>query len=168
MVPTAARFVGVVVLAGLLAGCYRPAAGTDVPTGEAPDLPAVPVDSTLAAVSRSNPGPDAKAALDLCGASDQLELVAGMALVPRARDVGKYMPTNGKEPELQSDTPVWLIQFKGELAHAHVGTVFNPVCMVMNGDYTPYGPYGDRSGTKAATLLPGFTAPILALPTLAP
>src|SRR5262245_27064912 len=90
-------------LAATSAAAIRPSASAvsaDIPV---PALPSVPVDWSLTPVSRGNPGAEARAALDLCVRPEDSGAVAGMALLPSARDVKKYMFTNGKEPELQDD-----------------------------------------------------------------
>lgn len=174
-----ARIVRTVVamlgLAVVVSSCYAPggaeapgsSAGSD-PAGLAvPDLPEVPVDIALSAVSRSNPSVAAKAALDLCVRPGEMSLVVGMALLPSARDVGKYMLSSGRDPELQDDTPVWLVQLKGEVTYRS-GTVFHPTCMVKDGDRSIYAAYGGRQDGTTWYPPDDFVPPVLALPPLAP
>lgn len=138
-----------------------PAAGGVV---GAPPLPDVPLDTNLVPVSRSNPSPEAKTALELCVRPG--DEVAGMARLASARDVQKYMLTNGREPELQVGVPVWVVQLRGAITYPF-GTVLNPVCVVKDGDATIYLPYGsaDASGWSPPS---DFVGPRFALPPLAP
>ena len=136
-------------------------------TGEVPALPVAPVDATLIAISKSSMGPDAKSAFDLCVRPGDETSVAGMALVPSAHRVRSYMLTNGNEPELQDDSPVWVIQFHGVIA-VRSGLALNPVCVVKNGEATVFMPYG-LAGDPASQMTPqGFVAPTLALPSIVP
>jgi hypothetical protein len=127
----------------------------------------LPVDPALTPVSRSNPGPEAKAALELCVRPDELALVVGMALLPSAREVGRYMLSNGKEPELQDDAPVWLVQLEGPVTY-RFGTVFHPTCMVKKGEPTLFMAYGGSQDGATWTPPVDFTPATRALPPLAP
>ena len=134
-------------------------------TWVAPALPAAPVDPGLAAVSKSSPTADAKAALDACVRPG--DTAVGMARLASARDAHKYMLSNGREPELQADVPVWMVQLSG--AWTFRGrTAFNPVCIVMNGEATFYAPYGTAADGPNWSPPSDFVAPSLALPSLAP
>ena len=158
-----------------LASCYSPVSPGAGPSAEptvlseiaAPELPDVPVDGALMPVSRSKPSPDAKAVLDLCLRPGEISLVVGMARLASARDVGKYMLTGGKEPELNDDSPVWLVQLRGKVVYRS-WTNFNPVCMVKDGQVFNYAPYGGVSGGKTWYPPEDFVQPTLALPPLAP
>ena len=142
-----------------------PTAGQAAPSA-APDLPNVPVDASLTAVSRSNPGRDAQAVIDLCVRPGDLDAIAGMAQLPSAQDVKKYMLTNGHEPELKDDVPVWMVQFKGPIKYRW-GTAFNPVCVVKDGISTIYVPYGTAEHPDES-VPSDFKEATLALPPLAP
>lgn len=133
---------------------------------EVPTLPAVPVDASLVAVSRSTPSAEAEEALNLCVRPQDYAAVAGMARLANGGEVKKYMLTNGAEPELEVDAPVWMVQLKGPI-HYRWGTPFNPVCVVIDGVPTIYVPYGsvERPDTPAP---PDFVAPKLALPPMVP
>jgi hypothetical protein len=127
-----------------------------------PPLPDVPVDASLTPVSASNPSSDAKSALDRC--SRPGARVAGMAHLKSAREVQKYTRTNGNEPELRIDMPVWVVQLEG-LVNYRSGPAFNPLCVVredgMRLIYLPYGSPGHPP-------MPDFPGPEAALPPLAP
>jgi len=167
-------------LALVAAGCTMPAgavaptgasagpsssSGAAAASGTAPDMPAAPVDSSLAPVSMSNPPADAKTALDACVRPG--DTVAGMARLASARDAHKYMLSNGREPELQADVPVWMVQLSGVWTFRG-RTAFNPVCIVINGEATFYAPYGTVSDGPNWSPPSDFVAPALALPPLAP
>lgn len=166
----------VALVAILLAACGAPSGSTassaasSTPSAAtaagAPLLPEVPVDTTLTPVSRSAPSPEAKAAMDLCLRAGELAAVAGMARLASARDVKNYMLTNGNEPELQADVPVWVIQIKG-IWNYRRWDAFNPVCVVKNGVSMMFAPYGEPE-LPDWTPPPDFVGPRLALPSLAP
>jgi hypothetical protein len=168
--------IAFVSLAVAFAACAAPGAGQG-PESRAsraaaavamPDLPDVPIDRTLTPVSRSNPSEEAKAALDRCVKPEEMSLVVGMARLPSARDVRRYTLTNGNEPELQDEVPVWAVQLKGEVWY-RFGTVFHPLCVVKNGEALLFAPYGGRHQDGSVWYPPAdFTPPILALPPLAP
>ena len=128
-------------------------------------LPKVPVDPALAAVSRSSPEADARTALKLCVREG--DVVAGMAHLASARDVHKYMLTNGREPELQVDEPVWMVQLAGEVSFRG-RTLYNPVCVVINGEPLVFAPYGSKADGPSWAPPADFVLPVVALPALAP
>lgn len=139
---------------------------------EAPALPALPVDSSLAPISRSAPGADAARVLDLCVPGGDLSLVAGAAQLSTTHDVGKYLPTYGTEPELQADRPVWVVQLRGVVQY-RFGVIPNPACVVIDGTPTVYAPYGAQGRTPGGPVVfvsppPGFVPATLALPPLVP
>ena len=143
------------------------ASATVAPTSSAvTGLPAgLPVDQTLEAVSRSDPTPAAKAALDACVRAGEIDSVVGMAQLP-AREVHRFMLTNGNEPELDVDGVVWAVQLEGEF-FGRRGAVIDPLCVVLpNGRPVTFAPYGvvGRPFTPPADFLP----PSMALPPLAP
>ena len=163
---------------GVASGPAEPA--TARPAQPALGMPDVPVDPTLKAVSRTNPPADAKEALNLCVREGELDNVVGMAQLP-ARDVHRFSLTNGKEPELQTDTLVWAIQFKGTFFSRGGADVIDPLCVVIDltaahGGYVAgtssigtaihYVPYG-RVG-ETFTPPKDFVPAVAALPPLAP
>lgn len=126
-----------------------------------------PVDTSLAAVSRSAPSDDARDALSLCGVDPASGQIAGMALVPSGAEVGKYAPMFGTEPELKTDRPVWVIQLKGEVFD-RTGMLVDPTCVVVDGVPTTYITHGAIDNGKRWTPPPVENPPTLALPPLAP
>lgn len=92
-----------------------------------------------------------------------------MAKLASAREVRRYTYTNGNEPELQDNVPVWAIQLRGAITF-RAWTEFNPLCVVKNGTRIIFAPYGGE-GPNGIWLPPddaGFKLPELALPPLAP
>ncbi len=137
---------------------------TSVPPSAAGDAP-----MAIQAVSRSNPTPEAAAALQSCGvARIGIEHVAQMGLVASARDAVRYVPIRGVEPELQTDAAVWLVVFSGRIDLGRGYWAEDPVCAVIGGTPTMFepGPYG-RGDTTEVPPTPR-TNPTETLPALAP
>jgi hypothetical protein len=169
--------IACVAFSGCAAAAGRSAAPVSTEQAAAATLAVLPVDDSLQAVSISNPGADAAKALELCGVADLHDAqstppnsaiadygqVAGMALVGSARNVGRYMPTYGTEPELQTDQPAWVIQFKGPI-FTRGGMRPNLTCVVIGNSHILYDAFGDNAATPA----PGVKPPSLALPSLTP
>lgn len=91
-----------------------------------------PVDGRLVPVSLTRLSPDAKEALKLCVRDDEMDLVAGMAEVPSARDVPRYGWFFGNPPEFDTDAPAWVVQIDGDLVTRN-GTYNDPTCVVIEG-----------------------------------
>ena len=110
-----------------------PAAATDTPSSEAP------IDTTLAAESRSDLSKGAKEALTACGLLETLDLVSGMAELPHGTDAPKYANIWGSPP-IPMDEPAWLITTKGEIGapgrggrFMQMATGIDPTCIVIDG-----------------------------------
>ena len=133
--------------------------------------PARPVDPSIQPVSRSSPGPDAQAALDACNVDSLGDgTIAGMGLVPEANQVRNYAPLTGREPELQSAAPAWMIQFSGDIPQLLAGEVWrDPICVVIDGSPGWYAT-GDVIVSSGAVVSPEPVAkpPIYSLPSLVP
>ena len=173
--------VGLVVVSG--GACTTLAGATPAPTNVAPTaslatsretdraLVSVPVDMAIQPVSISSPTADAASVLKSCGltTTDRQALVAGMGLVPHAKDVPKYIRAFGTEPELQSDKPVWVVQFKGRIDMGPGDWADNPVCVVVTGQ-PPVWYEPEAYGSAMASIVPDRTGapPVAALPSLAP
>jgi hypothetical protein len=128
----------------------------------------LPIDKSLTAVSPDDPA--VAVALDLCVRADQRSLVVGMARMP-AREVHRFMLSNGKEPELATDELIWAIQLQGDVlisTRAPSGStlVVDPLCVVIAGRGLTYAPYG-HEGTPFSPP-PDFVWPEVALPPLLP
>ena len=141
-----------------------------IPAASSPP-PARPVDPSIQPVSRSSPGPDAQAALDACNVATLGDgTIAGMGLVPEANQVRNYAPLTGREPELQSAAPAWMIQFSGDIPQLLAGEVWrDPICVVIDGSPGWYAT-GDVIVSSGAVVSPEPIAdpPIYSLPSLAP
>lgn len=132
----------------------------------------LPVDTSLAAVSRSNPGKEAQAALDLCHVTDLygMDSVTRMAQIPSAIEAPTYVRLTGREPQIQTKDFAWLLEFEGGTPEPYVhSTWFDMVCIVIDGSPMEYAT-GDRVASDGTVTKPPdvASAPTLALPTLAP
>jgi hypothetical protein len=125
----------------------------------------------LPPVSISNPSAGAKDALAKCHIGDQFpsEWIAGMAQIPSARDIGHYVPLTGREPELKVDSPVWVIQFRGDLPMRD-GIWTDPICVVAadSSGFYATGPTTEYDSGTISTPEPPPTPPDRRLPPLAP
>lgn len=119
----------------------------------------LPIDTSLATLSRSHLSPETQAALNLCVPPSSEGRIVGGALLPSAHDVAKYMPTNGNEPELQADRPVWLFQLSGAFTVRF--SMVDPLCMVRGSEPVWFAPY-DVNGNPVP--FGGMRLPTLALP----
>lgn len=172
-------FVGgcVAPVAGRPASSEASSAGPDAPASLATETPppsgtpapSRPVDPSLTPISRSNPGPEAQAVLELCGAAGfDLAGISGMAKVQRARDLPKYVRLTGKEPEIQVDEPAWVLTYSGRVILPRaLGWADDPICVVIDGVRTVFlsGRHGRGDLESAPLPVPD---PPLALPTLTP
>jgi hypothetical protein len=145
----------------LLVGCTvatLPGASTaDGLASQAPDAQSVArVDPSVAQVSLSNPSPDAQQALDLCNAKQYgLDKVARIGLIARAHDAIHYVPLQGIEPEIQTDSPAFIIQFQGEIPQPMYNgeTWIDPICVVIDGESGFYAT-GPRLLADGRTIAP--------------
>lgn len=130
-----------------------------------------PVDPSVRPVSRSHPGGGAEMAMSVCNvATLGVDAIAGMGLIERAADARDYAPLTGREPELESMEPAWMIQFRGEIPQFRAGEIWiDPVCIVIGdrGGFYATGPVRQRDGS-ISTPLPAPIPPSYALPPLAP
>jgi hypothetical protein len=105
----------------------------DAPTGG----PKVAVEP--APVSLSQPPVDAARAFELCAVRgwverDGIDVIAGIGRIDHAYDAAHYARLTGREPELQSDQPAWIVQFRGDIRMAWSNTVYvDPTCIVVEG-----------------------------------
>jgi len=158
-------------LTTIITGCVSVASSSDQATPG--------VGSDLTAVSRSSPDASASAALDLCSITDTtsamgprgalgIDVVVGMGFVTHARDAVKYVRLAGVEPEIQTDHPAWLIATKGPIQLPLGPKMWNPTCVVIDGEANWFitGDYEDDG--VIVTPLPLKAEPVFALPALAP
>jgi hypothetical protein len=155
------RRVGLAIALAFLVG----ACGPNVPSPSARlGYRALPIDVSLTPLSLSALAAADAAALDLCVGREDRGQVAGAAWLASARDVGKYTPTNGNEPELQAAGRVFLVQLQGKI-FTRRGEVVDPVCMIQNGTKTLFVPYDDAGNPVR---FGGMRLPTLSLPPLEP
>ncbi len=164
-------------LALTLAGCSAAPAGggrsqdvtTAQPTAAASAAATVgnpmPVDPNITPISRSKPGADASAALELCGW--RIDQVAAMGLVPSARDVFKYTPLRANDPERQTDHPAWLVEFAGDWTYRGM-VAHQPTCAVIDGVPFVYINHGAQRANGTSRPTQPEQPPTLSLPSLAP
>jgi hypothetical protein len=141
------------------------AGATAIATATSP----APVDRSLVAVSLSHLTAEEQSALDACnvGSFDfSVDKISGIARIPHATDVTRYVPLTGREPELKTDEAVWVIAFSGDLrVPRRTVTARDPVCVVVGGEgvlFLPWGTVGSKD------LFPDRTMPTLSLPPLEP
>lgn len=164
----------------LLGACLVTVACTATSVGTAqgnpPDIPAtLPAESlaptALVAVSASDPGPDAAAAMEKCHIGDQIPLdkVAAMAEIPIARDLVHYIPLTGREPRSAEAGPAWVIQIRGDVQERGDEIWSDPTCVVTTNDagYYATGPVkntvtGDVLRPETPTVVPDRPLPSLA------
>ncbi len=134
--------------------------------------PVVPVDPSIDPVSLSKPSADAAEALRICQVVDVhgVEKVTGMGRIDHARDAIRYAPLTGREPELATDEPAWMITFGGELPMPKINQVWiDPTCIVVNDDGGIFATGPRISATGMAIERPADASrPTLALPPLLP
>lgn len=99
----------------------------------------VSVEAAITPVSLSQPPADAARAFDVCsvrGWVDQkgIGVIAGLGRTEHAIDAPHYARLTGREPELQSEKPAWIVQFRGEIRMPWSNTVYvDPACIVVDG-----------------------------------
>ena len=134
---------------------------------------------TLVAVSASHPSAEAAAVFALCRVGEWIPLdeVAGMAKLPAATDLARYVPLTGREPLLEEPGPLWVIQIHGDLTQlggaspSPGGEIWtNPICFVATSDsgLLATGPVTDPITGKTRQPEPPAVAPDRQLPPLAP
>jgi hypothetical protein len=129
-----------------------------------------PVDKSIAPISRSDPSPAAKQAMDACQIDAESDAVAGAGLVPSANRVREYAGLTGREPELATSNPAWVFQISGPVPQLLAGeTWLDPICVVVDGTPSWFATGEVLLGNGATvTPLPIPMEPIYALPPLAP
>ena len=127
---------------------------------------------TISPVSISNPSPGAKDAFEKCHIGDMIliENVAGMGQLPSAKDLLHYVPLTGREPQLQEESPAWVIQVKGEVQQLGNEIWIGPTCIVTANDVAFYatGPVKNTQTGEVLELEPPSEPPDRTLPPLVP
>src|SRR4051812_39091861 len=97
----------------------------------------LPVDPSITPISRSHPTPEAAEAFSLCNVNDAtigMDKVAAAGQIPHARDLPAYVPFSPQEPEIQTDSPAFVIEIRGDVLFPLSGwTGINPTCVVVGG-----------------------------------
>jgi hypothetical protein len=115
-----------------VAATTRPAGATALPVSLAVDTSVVPV-------SLSRPPADAARAFDLCLIDEWVgrngaQVIAGLGKIDHATGAYHYAPLTGLEPELKSDDPAWMVQFRGDIRMPMSNTIYvDPTCVVVDG-----------------------------------
>lgn len=149
------RVLVVVLTLAVLTGCQahgpvdasRPVV-TERPTAAAADQSTEPGDSSAAGspgtglvtpISLSQPPADAARTFEICAVRgwverDGIDVIAGIGRIDHAYEAAHYVRLTGREPELQSDQPAWIVQFRGDIRVAWSNTVYvDPACIVVDG-----------------------------------
>ena len=135
-----ARRAPLLLFAVVVVACSQAAHVVDTtrpPTSSASGAPdtSSPMPTGVVGVSASHPSADAAAAMEACQVGQLIPLtqVVGMARLASARDVPRYVPLTGREPEIQTDAPAWVIQVSGDVSAVRNGEVWkDPTCVVID------------------------------------
>jgi hypothetical protein len=150
--------VGGAILVAACVGCRAPVSSSPEPT--------------ISPVSISNPNPGAKDAFEKCHIGDMIliEKVAGMGQIPSAKDLLHYVPLTGREPQLQEESPAWVIQIKGEVQQFGNEIWIDPICIVTANDHGFYatGPVKNTETGQVLEPEPPSKPPDRTLPRLVP
>lgn len=113
----------------------EPAENTVAPS----DGPTGAVEPVIAPVSLSQPPADAARAFEICAVRgwvdrNGIDVIAGIGRIGHANEAAHYARLTGREPELQSDKPAWIVQFRGDIRMPWSNTVYvDPACIVVEG-----------------------------------
>ena len=134
---------------------------------------ALPVDPAIQPVSVSNPPAAAARTFEVClvnelVARNGIGVIAGIGRIDHASDAIHYARLTRREPELQTDKPAWLVQFRGDIRLPGGGRAFvDPTCIVVeggDGGFFATGGVRDPASGNASTPLPDAVSPDRALP----
>jgi len=143
-------------------------AASEAPTGT-PNT----VEPLMPPVSLSNPPADAGRAFELCLVRGWVErngidVIAGLGRIDHANEAAHYVRLTGHEPELQSDQPAWIVQFRGDIRMPMSNTVYvDPACIVVrggDGGFFGTGPVKDIGSGVTRTPQPVVAEPDRLLP----
>jgi hypothetical protein len=99
-----------------------------------------------------------------------IEKVIGMGQISSAKDLYRYIPLTGREPQLREEGPAWIIQMLAELPQPGSNEVWiDPTCVVTQDDfgYFATAPVRNATGTLLTPEAPAIP-PDRKLPPLAP
>jgi hypothetical protein len=168
--------IAATVAAWLVSGCTAATPSVPTSSGSSP-VDSRPIAPDIAPVSQSNPGPDAQVALDACLITDSTHrlastlgvgIVEGMGEVVPAHDVSLYVPLTGREPEVRTDAPAWVIATRGVVTIPFGDTMRNPTCVVVEGRATWFVTDASSLDGDWVTAAPLPLPPTYRLPPLGP
>jgi hypothetical protein len=87
----------------------------------------------IIAVSASKPGAAAQAVLGKCNIGDQIELknVTGMGMIASPKDLPRYVPLTGREPQLVEAGPAWIVTVHAKIPQPGSSELWtDPTCVV--------------------------------------
>ena len=152
---------------------------TPEPTGATASdfsVAAPPVGGDVTPVSMTHPTAAAADAFGKCqiGKADEgqpvtLDMVTGMGELPSPSEVLRSAPLTGREPLLDVDGPVWIVQVKGDVYQRGGETWTDPTCLVTRERFGWFatGPVTLPTGEVVQPEEPKVQ-PDLALPSLLP
>ena len=172
--------LGIVLAVGVVAGCTTPSA-----PASAEAIPASPAASAqgsttgltgrILAISLSNHTAEDQAVLDGCHVGDHdlvpIANVTGMGKIASPKDLSRYVPLTGREPQLLDDGPAWIVTTHMNLAQPGGDEVWtDPTCVATRNELGWYatGPVTIASTGSARSPEPPKTPPDLIVPPLAP
>jgi hypothetical protein len=97
------------------------------------------LDRTIAPLSISKPPGDASRAFEVCSVEQWVDrkglgVVAGIGRIDRASDAPHYARLSGREPEIHSEKPAWIVQFSGDIRMPWSNQIYvDPACIVVEG-----------------------------------
>jgi hypothetical protein len=159
LAPLAGIAMAVVLAAVVLGqlGRSAPAAIPGASASQSPSTPAISAEvSDVTPVSLSAPSPAAAAGIRLCLVRSWATQVAGIGIIDHARLLPYYVPLTGQEPEIQNDSPAFVVQFSGTIplpviggrGSGRGGPIIDPLCVVLKGlpIWFATGPWMDSNG----------------------
>ena len=87
----------------------------------------------IIAVSASKPSAAAQAVLGKCNIGDQIELknVTGMGMIASPKDLPRYVPLTGREPQLVEAGPAWIVTVHANIPQPGSSELWtDPTCVV--------------------------------------
>jgi hypothetical protein len=94
--------------------------------------------------------------LATCHLATYAKQIAGIGIVAHGTLVKEYVPVTGREPELDTASPLFVVQFSGTIREISMGgpgtpgwiDIQNAVCVVVGGEplYFVTGPWVDGAG----------------------
>ncbi len=97
----------------LVAGCGSIAGSGS--TGAPSTSSAPTVDADVTAVSLSAPSTTAAEGIAACNVQKWSKALGGIGIIDHARLLPYYVPLTGREPEIQRDSPAFVVQFSGPI-----------------------------------------------------